>query len=48
MVPPAAAEEDGVEDIEHDEPRPQSVRILRKHCDEVVVVEEEGTTREIR
>ena len=48
MVPPAAAEEDKVEEIERDEPRPQSVQILRKRGDEVVVVEEEDTTREIR
>ena len=37
-----------MEEIERDEPRPQSVRILRKLGDEVVVVEEEDTTREMR
>ena len=42
------AEEDEVEEIERAEPRPQSVRILRKHGDEVVVIEEEDTTREMR
>jgi len=48
VVPPAAAEEDEVEEIERDEPRPQSIRILRKRDDEVVVVEEEDTTREFQ
>ena len=37
-----------MEEIERHEPRPQSVRILCKHGDEVVVVEEEDTTREMR
>ena len=44
----ATVEEDEVEEIERVEPRPQSVRILRKRGDEVVVVEEEDTTREMR
>ena len=48
VVPPAAVEEDEVEEIERDEPRPQAVQILRKRGDEVVVVEEEDTTREMR
>ena len=48
MVPPAAAEEDEVEEIEHDEPQPQAVRILRKRGDDIVIVEEEDTTREFR
>ena len=48
MVPPAAEEEDEVEEIEHDEPRPQSVRILRKCGDNIVIVEDEDTTREFR
>ena len=48
MVPLAVAEEDKVEEIEHEESRPQAVRILRKRGDEVVVVEEEETTRELR
>jgi hypothetical protein len=48
VVPPAAAEEDEVEEIERKEPRPQSVQILRKRGDEVVVVKEEDTTKEMR
>ena len=48
MVPPAMAEQDEVEEIEREESRPQAVRILHKHSDEVVVVEEEDTTRELR
>ena len=48
MVPLAATEEDEVEEIERAEPRPQSVQILHKRSDEVVVVEEEDTTREMR
>ena len=46
VVPPAAAEEeDMVEEIVRAEPQTQSVRIFRKHGDEVVVVEEEDTPR---
>ena len=48
MVPQATAEEDEVEEIERAEPRPQAVQILRKHGDEVAVIEEEDTTREMR
>ena len=48
MVPLSAAEEDEVEEIEREESRPQAVRILRKQGDEVVVVEEDDTTRELR
>ena len=48
MVPQATAEEDKVAEIERAIPKPQSVRILRKHGEEVVVVEEENTTREIK
>ena len=48
MVPQATAEEDEVEEIERAEPRPQAVRILHKRGDEVVVIEEEDTTREMR
>ena len=48
VVPLAAAEEDEVEEIEHDEPQPQAVRILRKRGDDIVIVEEEDTTREFR
>ena len=47
MVPLAAVEEDEVEEIERDEPRPQSVRILRKRGDDIVIVEED-TTREFK
>ena len=46
MVPPATAEEDKVEEIEREEPRPQVVRILQKHGDDIVIIEEEDTTRE--
>ena len=48
VVPPAVAEEDEVEEIEREEPRPQAVRILQKHGDDIVIVEEEDTTREFR
>ena len=48
VVPPTMEEEDEVEEIECEESLPQAVRILRKHGDEVVVVEEEDTTRELR
>ena len=48
MVPPAVAEEDEVEEIEREEPRPQAVRILQKRGDDIVIVEEEDTTREFR
>ena len=41
-------EEDEVEEIERKESRPQVVQILHKRGDEVVVVEEEDTTRELR
>ena len=37
-----------MEEIKREESRPQAVRILRKRGDEVVVVEEEDTTRELR
>ena len=37
-----------MEEIEHEESQPQAVRILRKRGDEVVVVVEEDTTRELR
>ena len=48
MVSPTATEEDEVEEIVRDEPRPQSVWILRKHGNEIVIVEEEDTTKEFR
>ena len=47
-MPQATAEEDKVVEIERATPKPQSVRILQKHGEEVVVVEEENTTREIK
>ena len=37
-----------MEEIVHDEPRPQSIRILQKHGDKIVIVEEEDTTKEFR
>ena len=40
--------EDEVEEIEREESRPQAVRILHKWGDEVVVMEEEDTTREVK
>ncbi|XP_066373135.1 uncharacterized protein [Miscanthus floridulus] len=48
VVPQATAEEDEVVEIEHAAPKPQSVWILRKRGEDVVVVEEEDTTREIK
>ena len=48
VVPPATEEEDEVEEIEREESRPQAIRILRKRGDEVVVIEDEDTTRELR
>ena len=41
-------EEDEVEEIEREESQPQVIRILCKRGDEVVVVEEENTTREVK
>ena len=48
MVPRAMAEEDEVVEIERAKPRLQSIQILCKRGDEVVVIEEEDTTREMR
>ena len=48
VVPPAAMEEGKVEEIVRDEPRPQAVRILQKRGEEIVIVEEEDTTKEFR
>ena len=49
VVPPAAMEEeDVVEEIIRAEPQTQSVRIFRKCGDEVVVIEEEDTPKEMR
>ena len=47
-MPQATAEEDEVVEIERAASKPQSIQILRKHGEEVVVVEEENTTREIK
>ena len=41
-------EEDEVEEIKHAEPQLQSVRIIHKRGDEVVVIEEENTTKEMK
>jgi len=48
VAPSTIEEEDEVEEIEHEESRPQAVRILRKRGDEVVAMKEEDTTREVR
>ena len=48
MVPRATVEEDEVEEIERAEPQPQSVWIIRKRGEEVVVIEEENTTKEMK
>ena len=48
VAPLAMEEEDEVEEIEHEESRPQAVRIIRKRGDEVVAMKEEDTTREVR
>ena len=48
VVPLATMEEDEVEEIVCDEPRPQAVWILRKRGEEIVIVEEEDTTKEFR
>jgi len=48
VVPQATAEEDEVVEIECAAPEPQSIRILWKRGEEVVVIEEENTTREIK
>ena len=48
MVPQAVAEEDEVEEIERIEPQLQPVWIIHKRGDEVVVIEEENTTREMK
>ena len=41
-------EEDEVEEIERGGSRPQSVRIFCKRGEEIVVIEEEDTTREVK
>ena len=48
VTPTTAEEEDEVEEIVRDEPQTQSIRILRKRVDEVIVVKEEDTPREMR
>jgi len=47
-APPAVEEEDEVNEIEREGSRSQTVRIFRKEGDEVVVVEEEDITREVK
>ena len=47
-APPAMEEEDEVKEIEREGSRPQAVHILHKQGDEVVVVQEEDTTREVK
>ena len=42
------AEEDEVEEIERTEPQLQFIWIIRKHGNEVVVIKEENTTREMK
>ena len=41
-------EEDKVKEIEHEGTRTQTVRIFHKQSEEIVVVEEEDTTREVK
>ena len=41
-------EEDEVEEIECEGSRPQAIRILRKRGEEIVVIEEEDITREVK
>ena len=41
-------EEDEVKEIEREGSRSKTVRIFRKRGEEIVVVEEEDTTREVR
>ena len=48
VVPQATAEKDEVVEIERAAPKPQSVRILWKRREEVVIVKEENTTRETK
>ena len=48
VLPPTSAEDDEVEEIEHEEPRAQSVRIPCKRGYDIVIIEEEDTTREFR
>ena len=47
-APPVVVEEDEVEEIEREESRPQAIRILHKRGDEVMVMEEEDTTRKVK
>ena len=45
---PWIVEEDEVEEIRREEAQPQTIRIFHKRGEEVVVVEEEDTTREVK
>ena len=47
-APLAMEEEDEVEEIEREGSRSQTVRIFHKRGEEVVVVEEDDTTREVK
>ena len=48
VVPPTTVEEDEVEEIKRDEPQTKTIQILQKRGDEVVILEEEDTTMELR
>ena len=37
-----------MEEVEHNEPQTQSVRILQKRDHDIVIIEEEDTTKEFR
>ena len=47
-APLALEEEDEVEEIEREGSRSQTIRIFHKQGDEVVVMEEEDTTKEVK
>ena len=47
-APPAVEEEDGVEEIEREGSQTQTVRMFCKRGEEIVVVEKEDTTREVK
>lgn len=47
-APPPFEEEDVVEKIHHEEVRPQPIRMFHKRGEEVMVVEEEDTTKEVK
>ena len=47
-VPRVIEEEDEVEEIRHKEAQPHTIHIFRKWGEEVIVVEEEDTTRVVK